>query len=53
MYSASLGGIHAKSVFFFNIFSGDPHVDALIIGCTLMPLLGLPNYWSDSWRGTI
>ena len=25
-------GFHAKLVFFFNIFSGDPHVDGLIIG---------------------
>ena len=34
-------GFHAKPVF-FNIFSGDPHFDALIIG--------LPNYWLDYWR---
>ena len=25
-------GFHAKPVFFFNIFSGDPHVDGLIMG---------------------
>ena len=25
-------GFHAKPVFFFNIFSGSPPVDALIIG---------------------
>ena len=26
------GGFYAKPVFFFNIFSGDPHVHALIVG---------------------
>ena len=36
-------GFHEKPVFFLNIFSGVPHVD-------YMPVLGLPNYWSDSWR---
>ena len=25
-------GFHAKPAFFLNIFSGDPHFDALIIG---------------------
>ena len=25
-------GFHAKPVSFFNTFSGDPHLDALIIG---------------------
>ena len=32
-YASFLGwGFHAKPVFFFDIFSGDPHFDALIIG---------------------
>ena len=36
---------HEKPASFFNIFSGDLHVDALISRLCL----GLP-YWSDSWR---
>ena len=31
-------GFHAKSVFFFSIFSGDLHFDALIIGLFLICL---------------
>ena len=32
-YASFLGwGFHAKPVFFFNIFSGDLHIDGLIIG---------------------
>ena len=32
-YASFLGwGFHAKLVFYFNIFSGDPHVAGLIIG---------------------
>ena len=33
LYASFLGwGFHVKPVSFFNIFSGDPHVDGLIIG---------------------
>ena len=32
-YATFLGwGFHAKPVFFLNIFSDDPHFDALIVG---------------------
>ena len=31
--------IHAKPVFFFNIFSVDPHADSLIIGLYLTCLI--------------
>ena len=32
-------GFYAKPVFFFYIFSGDPHVDALIIGRYLVCII--------------
>ena len=45
-------GFHARPVFFFNIFSHDPRVNAL----TMRFYNILPNYWSEYWtveEGTI
>ena len=46
LHTITLGvGISRKACLFKNIFIGDLHPDGSIIG-----LLVLHNYWSDSWR---
>ena len=37
---------HAKPVFFFNIFTDNPHVHVLFMGF----MSGLPNYWYNGRR---